>query len=647
VTSTTTPTDPPPSTAPHPLDPLDADEIRAAADAYRRHRGEADPLFARIALAEPTLDELDAFDAGGPRPPRLARVVAVAGPCALAEALVALPAGEVVALEVLEPARPPILFEEALRVIVATKEHPDWQAAMRRRGIEDLDLVQLDPWPPGTFGLPHEEGRRLTRILSYVRAFPEDNGYARPVEGVVVHADLGTGEVLFVEDRGVVPLPTESGSYYPEHVGALREDLRPISITQPEGPSFTVEGHEVRWQRWRFRVGTDPVEGLVLHRIRYEDGGRLRPILDRAALSEMVVPYGSTDPSHSWKNAFDAGEWGMGRMVNSLELGCDCLGEIHYFDVVRATERGEPEVVRNAVCMHEEDYSILWKHHDMHSFRTEVRRQRRLVVSSIYTVGNYEYGFYWYFYLDGSIQLEVKLTGIVQPQAFDPAGERPANANVIAPGLAAPHHQHLFCVRLDLAVDGPDNAVVEVDAVAQPPGPDNPQRNGIRAVATLLETERRARRRIDPAASRTWRFVNRSSTNRLGEPVSYKLIPQSSPTMLADPDSWVGRRAGFARHHLWVTPYTPGEWRAAGDHPNQSAGGDGLPAWTEADRPIVDRRIVAWHTFGVTHLVRPEDWPVMPVESTGFLLVPYGFFDRNPALDVPPSAPGGHCHAGS
>ncbi|MEY2405467.1 MAG: primary-amine oxidase, partial [Acidimicrobiaceae bacterium] len=97
----------------------------------------------------------------------------------------------------------------------------------------------------------------------------------------------------------------------------------------------------------------------------------------------------------------------------------------------------------------------------------------------------------------------------------------------------------------------------------------------------------------------------------------------------------------FATANLWVTPYRPDERRAAGDHPNQSGGGDGLPAWTEADRDLTGTDVVLWYTFGVTHIPRPEDWPVMNVEYAGFHLVPVGFFDRNPALDVPP--PAGHC----
>jgi primary-amine oxidase len=388
----------------------------------------------------------------------------------------------------------------------------------------------------------------------------------------------------------------------------------------------------------------DPLEGLVLRTLGYEDGGRVRPVLYRAAVSEMVVPYGTPDPMHSWKNAFDVGEWGLGRMANSLALGCDCLGSITYLDAVFCTEHGTPYTLSNAVCIHEEDYGILWKHNDMNTGRTEVRRSRRLVVSSIATVGNYEYGFYWYFYMDGSLQLEVKLTGIMSTRAMAPGEESPF-APPIAPGLAAPVHQHLFCARLDLDVDGPVNEAYEVEFDPEPEGADNPWSNAFRARATRLETELAARRDIDPTRGRHWRFVNPDRTNGLDRPVAYKLVPGSTPTLHASPSSSVGKRAGFARHNLWVTPYSPDERRAAGDYPNQHPGGEGLPRWTTADRPLVGTDIVAWHTFGVTHLPRPEDWPVMPVEYCGFHLMPVGFFDRNPSLDVPPPESCGGDHS--
>jgi primary-amine oxidase len=276
----------------------------------------------------------------------------------------------------------------------------------------------------------------------------------------------------------------------------------------------------------------------------------------------------------------------------------------------------------------------------MASDAAEVRRSRRMVVSFIATVGNYEYGFYWYLYLDGSIGAEVKLTGIIQTQAVE-ANARVPYANPVTPELAGPHHQHLFNFRLDMCVDGPANSIYEVDAVPVPPGPDNPYGNAFASQSTLLATESAAQRMAAPEKGRYWKVVNHGSTNAVGEPVGYKLVPTTvGAPLLADPSAAITGRAGFATKHLWVTPFAADERRAAGDFPNQHPGGDGLPAWTAGDRPLVDEDLVAWLTLGTTHFVRPEDWPVMPCEYVGFMLKPFGFFDRNPALDLAPSSNG-------
>ncbi len=613
---------------------LTQDEVVAAVAAVRA-TGRLDEAarFVSITREEPPKE---AVLAGAPVERRVHLTIVPGPECRVIEAVVDVATGAVARWDVVDGMRPASLYGEAIRSIEVLKADPAWQAAMKARGIDDWDQVQIDPWPTGNFGIPVEEGRRVFRAISYYREQPASNGYARPIEGIVALVDGARGEVLEVIDHGVVPLPPEPGSYWPEDNAPLREALKPLTITQPEGASFTVDGNLVQWQRWSLRVSMDPMEGLVLHTITY-DG---RPVLYRASICEMVVPYGDPGPLHGWKNAFDAGEWGLGRMANSLVLGCDCLGEIFYFDAVFAAETGDPFTLKNAICMHEEDYGILWKHLDYTSQRTEVRRSRRLVVSSISTVGNYEYGFYWYFYLDGTIQLEVKLTGIMSTQALPP-GERSPYAAPIAPGLHAPVHQHLFSARLDFDVDGTDNEVYEVEADPLPPGEDNPFSNAFVARATLLPTEQQAQRCVDPSRSRHWRVVNPGSRNRLGEPVGYKLVPGAAPTLLAAPSSSVGRRATFATRNLWVTPYRADERRAAGDYPNQHAGGDGLPRWTAADRDIAGTDVVLWHTFGVTHVPRPEDWPVMPVEYCGFQLMPVGFFDRNPALDLPPLD---HCH---
>ncbi len=635
-------TDPSTRTA-HPHDPLTADEVRMAVDSVRRSgRVPDDALFATVAVDEPDRAAMRAYLAGE----RLARrihLVVLPGPeAAVVEATVTVPDGDLVEWTERDDVRPALLFDDAYRSILALKADPDWLAAMERRGITDIDRVQIDPWPTGNFDREVERGRRITRCLSYYREEPSDNGYARPVEGVVATVDAARGIVLDVADYGVVPLAPGRGSYLPEHNQPLRADLRALQVTQPDGVSFVLDGNLLTWQHWTLRVSMTPLEGLVLHDVGWvdESTGAVRTILHRAAISEMVVPYGDPDPMHNWKNAFDVGEWGLGRMANSLTEGCDCLGDITYLDAVFASEHGKPYVLEHAVCIHEEDYGILWKHTDMSTDRTEVRRSRRLVVSSIATVGNYEYGFFWYFYLDGTVQLEVKLTGIMSTKGI-PVGGTTTHGTVVAPGLAAPIHQHLFCARLDTAVDGPVNEVHEVSFAGQAVGPDNPLGNAIGRRIDRFESEEAAQRDVDAASGRHWRLVNPDHTNALGQPVAYKLVPGPTPTLLADPDSSIGRRAGFARHNLWVTPYRPDERRPAGDYPNQHAGGSGLPEWTSADRSLLASEIVVWHTFGVTHSPRPEDWPVMPVEYCGFHLVASGFFDRNPTLDLPPPD---HCH---
>ena len=128
----------------------------------------------------------------------------------------------------------------------------------------------------------------------------------------------------------------------------------------------------------------------------------------------------------------------------------------------------------------------------------------------------------------------------------------------------------------------------------------------------------------------------------MGRPVAYKLLPGHTATLLASPESHHAARGRFASRQLWVTQQDDRERFAAGRYPNQSAGNDGLPLYAAADRPLVETDVVLWYSFGAHHVVRPEDWPVMPVSRIGFELKPDGFFDGNPALDLPPSAP--MCH---
>lgn len=630
----------------HPLAPLTVAEIEEAAGIAKKMLGEG-AAFSSVNLLEPDKALVRNYQSGQAVERKL-RLVGYDHPEENRrdggfEMIVNLQ-DKTAQLERIEIGQAPISLLDFVQAIGITKSDEGWQRAMRERGVTDFDLVQIDPWPSGGFQHPSvPEGHRVHRAISFVKKDALDNAYARPVQGLIAHVDLTAGCVAFLEDHGVVPLPPESGRYDAASQPKLRDSLKDIEITQPGGTSFTVDGHAVEWEGFNFRVSIHPTNGLVLHQLNYQDGAENRSILYRAALSEMVVPYGDTDPMHNWKHVFDAGEASIGTLTNSLSLGCDCLGEIHYFDHHVISWDGAAKTIENAICMHEEDYGILWKHHDAQTNTTEVRRSRRLVISAIHTVGNYEYGFFWYLYLDGTIQMEVKLTGIVGVSAVNEGEQRPEFAPLIAPGLTSPIHQHLFCFRLDFELDGEQNSVYEVEAEALPEGPENPFGSAFRANSTLLETEHAAKRDCLPQKSRYWKVVNPHRTNRLGTPVAWKLLPSATPTLLAGDNSKIAQRAGFARHNLWVTPFAPNQFNAAGDFPNlANAGGEGLPEYTRNNRSVVDQDVVVWHSFGVTHVPRPEDWPVMPVEYCGFSLIPVGFFERNPTLDLPPSKT---CHA--
>jgi primary-amine oxidase len=528
----------------------------------------------------------------------------------------------------------PVLEEEfeVVESLLATDER--WLAALAARNLE-VEKVRVAPLSAGSFEYTEEKGRRILRGLAFVQDFPGDSAWAHPVDGLVGYVDVVNKEVTQVLDLGPMPVPEEHGNYTdPELTGLLRTTQKPISITQPEGPSFTVTGgNHVEWEKWSVDVGFDVREGVVLHNLSFRDGERLRPIINRASIAEMVVPYGDPSPVRSWQNYFDTGEYLVGQYANSLELGCDCLGDITYLSPVISDAFGNPREIRNGICMHEEDWGILSKHSDLWSGVNYTRRNRRLVISFFTTIGNYDYGFYWYLYLDGTIEFEAKATGVVFTSAFPEGGSE--NISQLAPGLGAPYHQHLFSARLDMAIDGLTNRVEEEDVVRQAMGPGNERGNAFSRKRTLLARESDAVREADARTGRTWIISNPESLNRLGEPVGYKLHSENQPTLLAAPESSIARRAAFATKDLWVTRYAEDERYPTGDFVNQHAGGAGLPEYVAQDRNIDGHDIVVWHTFGLTHFPRVEDWPIMPVDTVGFKLRPEGFFDRSPVLDVP------------
>jgi primary-amine oxidase len=621
----------------HPLEPLTADELRTTVNILHEGKQLGKTIrFVSIVLKEPSKKYVKGFHQNGELRREAFVVLFDNGTNKCFEAVVSLNEKRITSWKHIPGVQPTMTADEQIECEKAVLESEEFQAACKRHGVEDIDLVMVDIWTAGNYGAREESTMRLARPLCFVRADLTDNGYARPIEGLRPVVDLNQMKVIRVEDHGCVPLPPKPGNYRADRVRELRTDVKPLEISQPDGPSFQVNGYEVSWQKWSLIIGFNSREGLTLHNISYHDGGKKRSILYRASLSEMVVPYGDPGPTQNKKNAFDSGEYGMGQCANSLELGCDCLGHIKYFDGVITNSRGELQIIKNAICMHEEDYGILWKHTDRRHNQPEVRRSRRLVISSISTVENYEYGFFWYLYQDGSIQFEIKLTGILSLGAL-PAGQNPKYGNLMAPQLYAPNHQHFFNLRLDFDLDGVANSVYEVNVQGEPKSRKNPYGNAFYAKPTLLTTEQKARRNLKLETGRYWKIVNENVKNEIGEPVAYKFIAgENCVPYAAKTASWY-KRAGFVSNHLWVTPYDPDEKFGAGNYPNQHKGGDGLINWTKKNRSVTNTDIVLWYTMGHTHIPRPEDYPVMPASYIGFLLKPAGFFTMNPANDLPPS----------
>jgi primary-amine oxidase len=636
------------ATPDHPLDPLSAAEFTALAAILRRDRDVTQGWrITCMEMIEPGKTELAEYEAGGARPARRAMALCLDRAAnATHRAVVSLTGDRIESFDHVPGVQANFTVDEFVECDQMLRAHPEVIAALARRGITDMDLVFMDTWTYGEAVAPPEfRDRRIGWSDTWLRKEPGANPYATSVSGLHCVIDLNAMELLRIEDTGpfadgVAP-PTTMGEYIPARIPELlrdrwgREPLRPLEITQPDGPSFTLEGNLLRWQNWSVRVGFNHREGMTLHQVRYRDGDRERSIAHRMSFAEMMVPYRDSSEDHYRRTAFDIGEWGLGFMTTSLKLGCDCLGEIRYLDATLHNSKGEPYTIANAVCIHEEDNAVLWKHVD-HDAGTEVRRMRRLTVSCHVTVANYEYLVYWRFHQDGNIECEVRATGIMVTTPIPPGGAH-RNGTLVDERTYAPFHQHFLVARLDLDIDGTDNTVYMTESQPEPMGPDNPYGLSLVQRNVPLRTESEGMQDMNFATQRAWKVANTNVVNGLGTHPGYKLVPGGAFPAMFDPASPIFGRATVIGHTLWVTPNHPDERWPAGEFVNQSATDQGIGVWTKANRSIDNTDVVLWYVFGIHHITRPEEWPIMAVDVVSFWLKPFGFFDRNPALDVTPA----------
>jgi primary-amine oxidase len=628
----------------HPMDPLTTEEIAAVTRTLAKENlvGATD-LYSLITLEEPPKEDVLKWKPGDPTP-RLAFAIVKKGPETF-EAIVDTIGGKVLSWKRIADVQTGLLPTVEWNLVqTIVRGNQEWQAAARKRGIENFREVICIPNTVGYFGIAEEEGHRLVKVVCYSSA-SSNNYWGRPIEGLIAIVDLNARELARLIDTGDVSVPTAPVDFDENSVGSLREAPNPISITQSEGASFKVAGHMVDWQKWQFHFRMDPRLGLVVSLVRYNDNGNLRSILYQGSLSEMFIPYMDPDVGWYFRTFMDAGEEGMGRMAVALQPDLDCPTNAVFFDAAFADDQGKAYTQANAACLFERSAGdIAWRHYDSVTGQNEVRKQTDLVLRSISSVGNYDYIFDWIFRQDGTIKIALGATGIPLVKAVgsrtlveDQSGLDTAYGHQVTENTVAINHDHFISYRLDLDVDGQQNSFVYESLTTERLDGQSPRKSIWVVDSHTAATEEDAKLQINIQRPALWRVINPNAIGPMGYPVSYQLEPQANAVSLLSPDDFPQQRAGFTDVNLWVTPYNPHERYAAGTYPNQSKGGDGLPAWTSENRLIQNTDLVLWYTLGFHHVVRAEDWPVLPTTWSEFELRPFDFFQRNPALDIPAS----------
>lgn len=637
----------------HPLDPLSESELKAAVRVLQTSGKlkEKDSLVYVVAQ-EPPKQEVIEFVDGSEFPRHAFAVVYGIDSNETHEIVIDLKSKSVLSDKLIPGVQPMQIEEDNTLGIEILSRDSAWKKGLERRGITNADDVHIEMFVVGNpINIVNPKKQRLLRATPFYRKLGT-NSFGEPIEGLFAQVNLTTGEV-FVRDREeIIPLAGSESDYFDtSRIGKLRKPTKPLITTQPDGPSFDVNGNEVTWEGWRFRYRIDPRDGLVLHTVSYNDAGRERSILHRAGVSEISVPYGAPGEDWVWRSPIDEGEYGLGRLTTTLRPGLEVPGHATIIDVPYANSKGDVLLKTGAVALWEQDAGIIWEHHDDDADRTVTRRGRQLVIAHMFTLGNYDYMSEWTFNQDGSIDVGVTLNGDVLSQgvklkdcgvcAIEPDEQGrllPSGAErygtLVAPHIVGINHQHFFCYRLDFDVDGTKNSVYELNLRPVLDNRSYLEQNGFSLERTLFRREEEARRSISDRSGRCWKVFNPTSARYLGHFPGYLVAPTANTFPFSHKESYNRKRAGFLDHHFWATRFQPDELYASGDYPVASPGGEGLPTWSGADS-IEDQDVVVWYTVGISHAPRVEDWPVMPAARMGFKILPDSFFKRNPALDLP------------
>ena len=521
---------------------------------------------------------------------------------------------------------------------------PRFKAAMARRGITKLDTVFCTPNSAGAFPGDGYENRRILKVPCFSGMEKLHPSLARPIEGLMGIVDSESGEVLDVLDRESVDLPPAPEGYG-KNLPKPNIQTKPIAMVAPEGPNIELEGNlEIKWDRWSMHVRADKRAGLILSLVRFDDGKKLRDIAYQMNVAEMFVPYMSPDPEWSYRTFMDAGEFGLGYLISSLKPNVDCPSNAVFADLTFPNDVGGTYTRPQAMCLFERSTGDpAWRHYSSGKKAVNGVAQTELVVRHIPTLGNYDYVVDYVFSPQGNITLRVGATGFdaikstAAKDMEDPTAlADTAYGTLIAPYTVAINHDHYFGFRLDLDIDGTQNALVR-DAFMPAPATGSTTRKSLWTLKTARYT---AEGPIMPdhmaTGGETWRVINPNEKTILKFNPSYWINSHHQATSILDKADPPQMRAGFSAQTLWVSKYRPGENWSAGLYPNLSTKDEGVPAFVADAEPIKNDDIVLWYTMGFRHAPRPEDFPILPTFWHEVTLRPAFFFDMDPSMTFNP-----------
>ena len=628
---------------PHPLNALTADEIKQAVEIVKASADfKPNTRFTQIALAEPEKAKVWDFVLNGTAvdAPRQAKIVMLDGKHVI-ESLVDLKDKKILRWEPVKDAHGMVLLDDFTAVQQIINDSTEFAEVLKKHGITDPKKVITTPLTVGYFdgkdGLKQED--RLLKVVSYLDV-GDGNYWAHPIENLVAVVDLEQKKIQKIEEGAVVPVPMTPRPY--DGRDRIETPKKPLEIVEPEGKNYTITGDMVHWQNWDFHLSLDSRVGPMISTVTYNDSGKKRQVMYQGSLGGMIVPYGDPDVGWYFKAYLDSGDYGMGTLTSPLVRGKDVPSNAVMLNETIPDYTGAPMEIPRAIAIFERYAGPEYKHQEMGQPNVSAER-RELVVRWVSTVGNYDYIFDWVFHENGTIGIDAGATGIEAVKGVQAKTMHDATAKddtkygtLIDHNIVGTTHQHIYNFRLDMDVDGINNKLVAMDPEVKPNTAGGPRTSTMQINQYDIDTEQQAAQKFDPGTIRL--LSNTSKENRMGNPVSYQIIPYAGGTHPVAtgakfaPDEWIYHRLSFMDKQLWVTRYHPDERYPEGKFPNRSIHDTGLGQYSKDNESLNDQDDVVWMTTGTTHVARAEEWPIMPTEWVHTLLKPWNFFDETPTL---------------